>query len=250
MDLMYYQAALVLQKIIRRNREIQENKLNKYQNRKLYIYREMEEDTNLKVGQVMEVNKIIQDKYLFRNILVNWRKNKQLKKSMAKRKSASLAPKNSNLIKILPVSHPTPETPKVPTKQKVSFSPPGESSSNLLAIAPPKEPKSESKREYRGSTRKKSSQRNMFFGTETSLLDPTANSDITPAIDRFDGIGLNPGIRTSKPEDSESLKEEMSELSEESELPSDFGESNSISKRSIFMKGNDDIIRYKRNLLS
>lgn len=77
LDMMSYQAASSISNIWRRSKEMNAAvaQLNNIQNQKLMAYREFEEDTNIKLGIFSKINKTVNIKQSFAEILTTTLKN-------------------------------------------------------------------------------------------------------------------------------------------------------------------------------
>ena len=70
LDMVYFQAISTVQKITKRNQELNAVRLNHQQNQKLLAYREFEEDTNLKLAHFSELNTKVHSRHFYEDILL------------------------------------------------------------------------------------------------------------------------------------------------------------------------------------
>lgn len=100
-DILFYQAATVLSKIWRKNKEMNEvvAQMNNQQNQKLMAYREFEEDTNNKLGYFEKINMAFFTQKAFQEMLSTSKKNSETKKTPKVRtKELTMEPKSSSTL--------------------------------------------------------------------------------------------------------------------------------------------------------
>lgn len=126
-DILFYQAAIALGKIWRKNKEMNEvvAQMNNQQNQKLMAYREFEEDTNNKLGQFEKINMAFFNQKAFQEMLSTTKQNKQLKKQpKVRNKEASFELKSATTVQIdrsITNSSPTTDMVKLSRAQKEIF---------------------------------------------------------------------------------------------------------------------------------
>jgi hypothetical protein len=84
-DIMYFQAATVIQKLINKGKGNGDNRMNTIQNKKLLIYRETEDETNHRIEVYGETSKVIAKKRLYDEILETLKEHGKKKRGLPKR---------------------------------------------------------------------------------------------------------------------------------------------------------------------
>ena len=70
LDIVYYQAISMVQKITKKNEEMNAVRLNHQVNQKLLVFRELEEDTNQKLAHFSELNKKVKTRQFYEDVLL------------------------------------------------------------------------------------------------------------------------------------------------------------------------------------